>query len=79
MAGKTSTNYFSIPQGHLLRRKQILKALPKWRGRHSDKLRAAFEKHHSETEGQVERLEQIFELLASRARQEVRCHRGHSR
>jgi ferritin-like metal-binding protein YciE len=30
---------------------------------HSDKLRAAFEKHHGETEGQVDRLEQIFELM----------------
>jgi ferritin-like metal-binding protein YciE len=29
----------------------------------SDKLRAAFEKHHDETEGQIERLEQVFELL----------------
>jgi ferritin-like metal-binding protein YciE len=31
-------------------------------------LRAAFEKHHDETEGQVERLEQIFELLDKPAR-----------
>jgi len=44
--------------------KQILKALPKMaKAANSDKLRAAFEKHHDETEGQVERLEQIFELL----------------
>ena len=44
--------------------KQILKALPKMaKAASSDKLRAAFEKHHDETEGQVERLEQIFELL----------------
>ena len=34
----------------------------------SDKLRAAFEKHHGETEGQVERLEQIFEQLDKPAR-----------
>jgi ferritin-like metal-binding protein YciE len=34
----------------------------------SDKLRAAFEKHHDETEGQVDRLEQIFELLDKPAR-----------
>jgi ferritin-like metal-binding protein YciE len=44
--------------------KQILKALPKMaKAAQSDKLRAAFEKHHGETEGQVERLEQIFELI----------------
>jgi ferritin-like metal-binding protein YciE len=44
--------------------KQILKALPKMaKAAQSDKLRAAFEKHHGETEGQVERLEQVFELL----------------
>ena len=44
--------------------KQILKALPKMaKAANSDKLRAAFEKHHGETEGQVERLEKIFELI----------------
>jgi ferritin-like metal-binding protein YciE len=49
--------------------KQILKALPKMaKAASSDKLRAAFEKHHGETEGQVERLEQIFELLDKPAR-----------
>ena len=49
--------------------KQILKALPKMaKAANSDKLRAAFEKHHGETEGQVERLEQIFELLGKAAR-----------
>jgi ferritin-like metal-binding protein YciE len=49
--------------------KQILKALPKMaKAASSDKLRAAFEKHHDETEGQVDRLEQIFELLGKAAR-----------
>jgi ferritin-like metal-binding protein YciE len=49
--------------------KQILKALPKMaKAAQSDKLRAAFEKHHGETEGQIERLEQIFELLDAPAR-----------
>ncbi|MBC7581152.1 ferritin-like domain-containing protein [Tardiphaga sp.] len=49
--------------------KQILKALPKMaKAATSDKLRAAFEKHHDETEGQVERLEQVFELLGKPAR-----------
>jgi ferritin-like metal-binding protein YciE len=49
--------------------KQILKALPKMaKAAHSEELRAAFEKHHGETEGQVERLEQIFELIDKPAR-----------
>src|SRR5215218_2143289 len=49
--------------------KQILKALPKMaKAATSDKLRAAFEKHHDETEGQIERLEKIFELLGKAAR-----------
>ena len=44
--------------------KQIYKALPKMaKAANSDQLRAAFEKHHDETEGQIGRLEQIFELL----------------
>ena len=43
---------------------QLVKALPRMaKAAHSDELRAAFEKHHAETEGQVERLEQIFELM----------------
>jgi ferritin-like metal-binding protein YciE len=49
--------------------KQIYKALPKLaKAAQSDKLRAAFEKHHDETEGHIERLEQIFELLDKPAR-----------
>src|SRR6195256_718938 len=49
--------------------KQILRALPKMaKAASSDELRGAFEKHHGETEGQVERLEQIFELLNKPAR-----------
>ena len=49
--------------------KQILKALPKMaKAAHSEKLRAAFEKHHGETEGQVDRLEQVFKILDVPAR-----------
>jgi ferritin-like metal-binding protein YciE len=41
--------------------KKILSALPKMaKAANSDALRAAFEKHHGETETQVERLEQVF-------------------
>jgi ferritin-like metal-binding protein YciE len=44
--------------------KKILSALPKMaRAANSDELRAAFDKHEGETEGQVERLEQVFQIL----------------
>src|SRR6266511_513887 len=43
--------------------KQILKALPKMAKKaDSDELRQAFDNHLKETEGQVQRLEQIFAL-----------------
>jgi ferritin-like metal-binding protein YciE len=49
--------------------KQIYKSLPKMaKAAASDQLRQAFEKHHDETEGQIERLEKIFELLGKPAR-----------
>ena len=44
--------------------KKILAALPKMaKAAESDDLRAAFEKHHGETEGQIERLEQVFAVI----------------
>jgi ferritin-like metal-binding protein YciE len=49
--------------------KKILKALPKMaKGAESEEASAAFEKHREETEGQVDRLEQIFEQLGKPAR-----------
>ena len=49
--------------------KQIYKALPKMaKAANSGQLRAAFEKHHDETEVQIERLEQIFKSLGKPAR-----------
>jgi ferritin-like metal-binding protein YciE len=49
--------------------KKILKALPKMvKGADSEEVSAAFEKHRGETEVQVERLEQVFELLDKPAR-----------
>ena len=49
--------------------KQIVKALPKMvKGATSDELRAAFESHLEETEGQVARLERVFELLDEKPR-----------
>lgn len=49
--------------------KQIYKSLPKMaKAAQSDQLRAAFEKHHDETEEHIGRLEQIFELIGKPAR-----------
>jgi len=44
--------------------KKILTALPKMaKAAQSEELQAAFEKHEGETEGQVDRLEKVFELI----------------
>lgn len=44
--------------------RKILVALPKMaKAANSEQLRAAFEKHVQETEGQVDRLKQVFKLL----------------
>src|SRR6476620_11257047 len=49
--------------------KKILSALPKMaKAAQSPKLKAAFEKHHTETDGQVERLEQIFASIDETAK-----------
>ena len=44
--------------------KKILTALPKMaKAAQSEELQAAFEKHEGETQGQVDRLEKVFELI----------------
>ncbi len=49
--------------------RQILKALPKMaRASQSEDGKAAFLKHKEQTEGQIERLQQVFELLGKPAR-----------
>jgi ferritin-like metal-binding protein YciE len=49
--------------------KQIYKTLPKMMKKASSpELKAAFEKHRGETEGQIERLEKVFELLNTPAK-----------
>lgn len=49
--------------------KQLAKALPKVaKAASSDKLRQAIEHHKEQTEGQIERLEQVFESLDERKR-----------
>jgi ferritin-like metal-binding protein YciE len=49
--------------------KQVLRALPKLaKAAESDQVRQALEKHRDETEVQIERLEQVFEMLEKPAR-----------
>jgi len=49
--------------------KKILSALPKMaKAAQSADLRAAFEKHEGETQKQIERLKQVFDLLGEAAR-----------
>ncbi len=48
--------------------RQVLKALPKMARAATDpKLKAAFEKHKEETQGQIERLQEVFEIIGKRA------------
>jgi ferritin-like metal-binding protein YciE len=48
--------------------RQILKSLPKMaKAAQSDELKQAFLTHHDETEGQVDRLQQVFEIFGKRA------------
>lgn len=49
--------------------KKILKGLTKMaKAAQGETLKAAFEKHYDETEGQIERLEQVFEIIGKRPR-----------
>ena len=46
---------------------KVLKSLPKMqKAAQSEDLKAAFEKHLGETEGQVERLERVFEIIGEK-------------
>lgn len=70
MADKTLDDLFheTLKDIYYAERK-ILKTLPKMaRAAQNPKLKAAFEKHKDETEGQVERLQQVFELIGKRPR-----------
>jgi ferritin-like metal-binding protein YciE len=49
--------------------KHILKGLKKMmKGAESEELRASFQQHYDETEGQIDRLEQVFEMIGKRPR-----------
>jgi len=70
MASKTLEDLFheTLKDIYYAERK-ILKALPKMaRGAQDEKLKAAFLQHRDETEGQVERLQQVFEIIGKRPR-----------
>lgn len=70
MTGKTLNDLFvDTLKDIYFAEKQIVRTLPKMaKAAQSDKLRAAFEKHQEETEGQIERLEKIFEMCGKPAR-----------
>jgi len=49
--------------------RKILKSLPKMaRAAQAPELKAAFEKHREQTEGQIERLQKVFEIIGKPAR-----------
>jgi ferritin-like metal-binding protein YciE len=51
--------------------KQILRTLPKMaKAAKNEQLREAFENHREQTAGQIERLEQVFQILGKRAQGE---------
>jgi len=51
---------------------QLTKALPKMaKAAASPELKAAFQKHLAETKGQIERLDQVFEVLGEKARKKA--------
>ena len=69
MAEKTLDNLFydTLKDIYYAERK-ILKSLPKMaRAAQSPELKAAFEKHKDQTEGQIERLQQVFDIIGKRA------------
>ncbi|WP_395942943.1 ferritin-like domain-containing protein [Brevundimonas sp.] len=69
MAEKTLDNLFydTLKDIYYAERK-ILKGLKKMsKGAQAPELKAAFDKHYEETEGQIERLQQVFEIIGKRA------------
>ncbi|MGZ3218234.1 YciE/YciF ferroxidase family protein [Paracoccus sp. T5] len=70
MSTKTLENLFheTLKDIYYAERK-ILKALPKMaRAAQSEELKAAFQHHREETQGQIERLQEVFELLGKSPR-----------
>ena len=70
MAAKTLEDLFheTLKDIYYAERK-ISKTLPKMaRGAQNEQLKKAFLEHKEETDGQIERLQQVFELIGKRAR-----------
>ena len=70
MADKTLDDLFhdTLKDIYYAERK-ILKSLPKMaRAAQHPQLKAAFEKHKDQTEGQIERLQQVFEIIGKAPR-----------
>ena len=67
---KTPTDLFlHFLQDIYYAEQQILKALPKMeKAAKNAQLKQALEQHRHETQGQVERLQQVFEMIGKRAR-----------
>jgi ferritin-like metal-binding protein YciE len=71
MATKTSLNelLLSFLQDIYYAERQILKALPKMaKASQNEQLKQALMEHREETQGQVERLQKVFDALGKRAR-----------
>lgn len=69
MAEKTlETLFHDSLRDVLFAERRIHRALPKLaRAARSDELKAAFKQHRDQTEGHIERLQQVFEMLGKRA------------
>ena len=69
MTEKTLDNlFYDIPKDIYYAERKIVKSLPKIaRGARSPELKAAFDRHRAETEVQIERLQQVFEIIGKRA------------
>jgi ferritin-like metal-binding protein YciE len=71
MATKASINelFLHFLQDMYYAERQILKALPKMaKATENDELKQALMHHRDETQGQIERLQQVFEQIGKRAR-----------
>jgi ferritin-like metal-binding protein YciE len=70
MAQKTlDTLFYDTLKDIYYAERKILRSLPKMaRAAQSETLKAAFEKHKEQTEGQIERLQQVFEIIGKAPR-----------
>jgi len=69
MADKTLNDlFYDMLKDIYYAERKIVKALPKMaRGAQAEEIKAAFKKHQEETQGQIERLQEVFELFGKRA------------